>query len=509
MIDNKEKIKIERDFIALLLEYKDLVSDWLESGPSIEFFDEANHTILHAISSSYDHDVLLTRNTFLSFIQQNVSSKMEKQSLERLFNAIKIISAKRDDFPNLRTKISEAFISKNAISFIDEYRQEMSSRGGIVSTKKLSERLKNLISDTFVEKKIFYESLNDYSLEFFKKIMEKREKGPDADNIKTHIKELDEAMVVGFAPGTLTLFCGDVGGHKTNMMLNVGSNVWQFSKKNVLFVPLEMPREKYYQRFISRFLKIPFDRLEHPTLLNDEEIKQLSCSSAKITEISAKNDASVYMMEAPDQIPVSVIKREIEKHIDIFKPHVVVVDYIANLIPDLNVFRKKERDDLEIGYMLKSLRVMGKPGAITNEGFAVVSGAQIGREALKRVRRSGAGKTAFYSEDIRNSHEYSADADNIFAQMEDPQQQGHRLYLYVVKARYGKKTFGNNSHKAVLEIKPEISLIQSINNSFCTTKHDEILNKVNDIASLDFKEDDNKEDKNTIFDSELNKILGV
>ena len=46
--------------------------------------------------------------------------------------------------------------------------------------------------------------------------------------------------------------------------------------------------------------------------------------------------------------------------------------------------------------------------------FAVISGAQLGRDALKRIRKDGANKDkpTINSEDIRGSHEYAADADN-------------------------------------------------------------------------------------------------
>ncbi|PJF38115.1 MAG: hypothetical protein CUN55_18650, partial [Phototrophicales bacterium] len=149
--------------------------------------------------------------------------------------------------------------------------------------------------------------------------------------------------------------------------------------------------------------------------------------------------------------------RQIEQNLEIFKPDVVIVDYIANLVPDT----KRERQDQEIGDMLKELFHMGREGVIHDQGFGVVSGAQIGREALRRIRRQPGERVQFNSEDIRGAHDYSADASCVYAMMVDPQQPTEKLHIYCVKSRYGKKVFPNGQMRAVLDLHPEISLISS------------------------------------------------
>jgi replicative DNA helicase len=257
------------------------------------------------------------------------------------------------------------------------------------------------------------------------------------------------------------------------MMLNAGINIWKLSKKNVLFVPLEMPRDKLYQKLLSRESGIPFDRIERPNKLEEKEWDVLRATSKEWNDW----DHKFYIMDVPERVPVSLIKRSIEKNISIFKPDVVIVDYIANLVAEKKA--ESTRDDLKIGEMLKDLRHMGRKNSIHPTGFAIISGAQIGREALKRIRKS-TNKAMFYSEDLRGSHEYSADADNIYAQMPDPQQPDKKLYVYVIKARYGRKTFLNGSSKAVLDVKPETSLIKSIDDSFFHNHQKDILAKIDD-----------------------------
>jgi hypothetical protein len=301
-------------------------------------------------------------------------------------------------------------------------------------------------------------------------------------------------MVVGFAPGTLTLFCGDIGGYKSVMMANVAINIWK-SGRNVLVVPLEMPREKWFQRMVSREVEIPFDRLEHPSLLSKEEWEKIDGFSKDWDKLK-----SFYIMEAPERITVSYLKNEIEKHIEIFKPDLVVVDYIANLSPEKS--QSNERPDLQIGEMLKSLRQMGRPEmGITDKGFGIVSGAQLGREALKRIRKSAISKGGFYSEDLRGSHEYSADADSIFAQMidvNDPE----LLHFFKVKTRYGRGVFSSGSVRTTLRVRGDIGLICAENNDWVdASSQANILSKVDDVND-DF--DPTKSSDDSISDSELN-----
>ena len=454
MITDKEKIELERDFIGLLLKHKDLVGDWIENGPSYSFFDTCHHVILNSITYAYNHDFLLTLRSFRTHLSDKIGNKLEILAYEKEYNLANMSYVKRDDYYTIKGKIAESYIAKNSIAAIEKFRKDVQDKGTIFAVKQLNSNISNLITDTDTKRPTIYQGLDEYMPEFIK-ILEDRKDGKGVEIIRCGIKEIDQAMVVGFAPGTLTLFCGDVASYKTTMMLNIGLNVWGISKKNVLFVPLEMPRDKIAERFISRETQIPFAKFEDPHLLVTEDWEKIRQFEKDRKEWSHK----FFILDAPERIPVSLIRREIEKHIDIFKPNLIIVDYIANLISDSRFDNK--RSDEQIGEMLKDLRHMGRPNSVSKEGFAIVSAAQIGREGLKRVRKMGSAKGTFYSEDLRGSHEYSADADNIFGQMEDPSQPSAQLQLVVIKARYGPKTFSDGSTKATLSIKPEIALIRS------------------------------------------------
>jgi len=276
--------------------------------------------------------------------------------------------------------------------------------------------------------------------------------------------------------------------HNSTLMLNVGIGVWERAN-NVLFVPLEMPKKQMYIKLLARQLFIDSIRLQTPKVLTDEEITKIGEYTAKLEE---PMDNHFYIMETYDRIPVSDIRREIEKHIDVFKPRLVVVDYIANLIPEGETYYNRNRNEAsQIGDMLKALRAMGRPKAIHDDGFAVVSGAQLGRPALQRIRKQSMDKVIFNSEDVRGSHEYSADADYMYAQLIDEAQPDSRLIFQAIKTRYASKTM-NGKLKGSLKMRPEYSLIGSMTSDWDKHNIDNIMNKVDSInidEELNFDDD--------------------
>ena len=193
----------------------------------------------------------------------------------------------------------------------------------------------------------------------------------------------------------------------------------------------------------------------------------------------SKRKAKFFIMQDPGETTVYAIQKHIERNIDRVKPKLVVIDYVANLAAHKDRYG---RNDLEIGDMLKTMRQMGK-----DLGFAVISGAQLGREALKRIRQAGANKDkpTINSEDIRGSHEYSADADNIYAQLKSTSQPNQLLDLYCVKARNGVVTFEDESNRAVLEVYPQFGLIKSSPLEGESTDMDDIMGDYVDQTEAD------------------------
>jgi len=459
-------IKEQKEYISLLLKNKLLVEDWINSTLGQEYFDKQFYYIINAIIDAYEKDSILTRKYYNLYLDKFISKKKDRLAQEHLFNQIYILNSKVDEFVYLQQKIIDLYLDSSSYSLIEDFHKIRDQKGNKFAIQNLLDGFNSLMGDVDAPS-IFYESIGSYADQYWK---EAEKIDEDSEPIKCWIKEIDSVIgSQGFFPGTLSLFTADVGAFKTTMMMNIGLNIWKYSKRNVLFVPLEMPRRLYMQRLISRETGIPYHKLLKREYMSDEEWKLATQTTEKWKDL----DHNVYIMESmEDHVKVSVIKQAIKKHIEIFKPETVIVDYIANLVPD---FVRKDRNDLEIGEMLRTLQNMGKPGVLHEKGFSVISAAQLGRDALKRARKEKE-KIGFYSEDVRGAHDYSMYSTNMFGQWKDLNQ-NDQLWIMPIKCRYGKTTFDDGSAKTRLEVRPEIGLIKSIEINFGSVPPNEVLTK--------------------------------
>jgi KaiC/GvpD/RAD55 family RecA-like ATPase len=447
------KIKNEKDLIYLLLNHKSAVEQFINSSLTPEHFDEDFRFIISSIIETYDmYDVILTRRSFLDKVKSFRSPK-DRTAQELAFQSCCVSNVTLNDLPHLISTIVEGYIDHTIFKALEDFREQRKRDGVITSIKNLSDVCDSLLAGNQIGEKTYYQdirSLSKSQCQYLIDVIEGNieEKPP----ILTGIREVDYTMATGLEAGTLTLFCADVAGFKSTTMLNVGMNVWE-QGHDVLFVPLEMHRNQMWRRAMARDARINSKFLTQNIKdnLTKEDIN-------KIKEINAmweKRDAKFFIMQEPGNTTVNKIEKQILRNIDIIQPKLVVIDYVANLEAHKNRYG---RNDLEIGDMLKKMRQMGK-----DNDFAIISGAQLGREALKRIRKDGANKDkpAINSEDIRGSHEYSADADNIYAQLRSASQPNQLLDLYCVKSRNGSTTFEDDNVKAVLEVYPQYGLIKS------------------------------------------------
>ena len=484
----EDRLKIQQELISLLLKNKDLVGDWLENGPKIEFFDDSHHLLLHAIQHSFSEDVLLTRKSFAFYLESHIKSKLEIGGHEALFNKINLLIIKRDDFPVLRNQIIEFYIAKKSVEQVETYSKNIrKGESAIFAAKKLHENLGSLVDDASNPENIFYEPIKTYSVEMFEALKKIRASPELAKKkILSGIDEIDTTAGVGLGPSQIFLTCRDTGHYKTTLLVNIRFNVFK-GGNGVLYLPLEMTKDFYYYKLLSRVAKVNFDKIINPSTLTNEELVLLE----KATEYIKKNDAQFYIMESPSRLTTSRLLKEIEKHVDIFQPSVLFIDYLTILAPEKQ--SNSARNDLQISEMLKILISASKPGSICKDGFCVFSGAQIGRDALKRNQRLTGDKINFGSSDIRSAHDLSTDAANIYIQAKNAAQPNSKIDFWCIKSRYGKTTFKNGMQKSTLNVQPEISLIESISDGWLASSKDDILKKVED-NNLDFDLKEKEED---------------
>ena len=452
MID-KKKLQNEKELIYLLLHDKDAIDKFYDFGLTAKNFSQEHQSIVSLILETYDlHNVLLTRKSFKEKLKSYKVPK-ERISQELAFNSCYASKSSLDDLPVMINMIVEQNVKSSTIKAMQEFQKNKSEKNDIAAIKILINDCQDILDGAGLkENKSYYNDIRDLSKERIKYIEDVRSgKIKEEPLILSGIREIDYTMVNGFEKGTLTLICADVGCFKSCMMLNIGMNVWK-AGNNVLFVPLEMTKEQTWRRMCSRESRVRSELITRDIKsLTDEQFEKIK----KMDEIWDSYDSKFYVMEDPGNTTVLKIQRQIEKHIDLIKPKLVVIDYVANLEAHKERYG---RNDLEIGDMLKTMRQMGK-----DIGFSVLSGAQLGRGALNRIRKTGSNrdKASINSEDIRGSHEYAADADNIFAQLKSVSQPNELLDIFCVKSRHGPTVFENGNIRATLNIHPEYGLITS------------------------------------------------
>ena len=248
---NEEKLKTERKFIYLLLHNFDLISDWVESSLKREYFCTEHRTILSAIIDSYDQKVLLTRTTFYSYISK-LAVPRDIVEQENEFNICYRFKTDKNNFPHLSDEILDDYLLDVATSGISKFNVNREKKGNRFAIKELYDNLNDLTNKSLAKDEIIYEDIKDYFPTFIQHIDDIRSGKIKEDKIICGIKEIDSTMVTGFARGTLTLFCADIGSYKSTIMMNIGLNIWQRGY-NVLFIPIEMSaRQQMYKRVVAR-----------------------------------------------------------------------------------------------------------------------------------------------------------------------------------------------------------------------------------------------------------------
>jgi len=287
-------------------------------------------------------------------------------------------------------------------------------------------------------KKAFYGSGEDFKDDYIKELFAMKQ---EDTRIRCGIDAIDAPMTYGFKSQHLTLFVANVGGHKTNVMLNIGLNI-AHSGHGVLFLPLEMNRYDIMNRIVANRTGTPLDGLANPKeKLSVEHIKEIANA-----DFWTKSMRNFHILDADDQTSVITLKHEIENKAAEFRPKVVIVDYVDNLqVDEHNRYGQRH---IEVGSILKSLRFMGK-----RYGFHIVSAAQMNRAAIRAWKD---GKVEPDSTAIHGSHQYGADSDTVFALMPHPDE-SDKIKILNIKARHGA---AGKTHE--LRVDPACCLITNV-----------------------------------------------
>jgi replicative DNA helicase len=434
-----ERLYKEEQLIGLLLAHKDLIEKFLNSSVKIKDFDEKHRLILTAIVEAYEKGYLLTRQGFKDQLKKNSVPK-ERIRYEVAYNHC-YINGRTDInlFPVLLEGIKEESLRTNLNHELMKFSAKMKQGDRQKAMVEFYEDLGNLVTDikTDTEDKVLYEETTHIGSRFAGYVSDVLSgKIKPQPKIVCGIPEIDETIVTGFLPGTLTLICAETRGFKSWMLLNIALSAWR-NGLNVAYVTIEMDQSSVFKRKLAIETGIQHSQLYDEQTISSEDLVKIQ-DTVKSWE---GMESTFRVLDLVGSISTaSNIRRLIKKDIDTFKPDIVVVDYISIMGAEVD---RQNRYDLVIGDNAKAFRAMGK-----QLGCAVITAAQQKRESFSKRKKD---PMDFGPEDISGSQELANDCDNIFYQRILPNRP-HELAFRVVKVRNGKYTFPNGENTATFDI---------------------------------------------------------
>ena len=314
------------------------------------------------------------------------------------------------------------------------------------------------------------------------------------------IQAIDKRTNGGFRPGHLTVFVGKPGGYKSRTLVNVAYGLWM-AGYNVLYASLEMEHKLLEGMLLCRaslhFGKpVSYTRAFQGQITEKDDVATLARLNAEMNEVIGRagvegaesdekyrltrslanriseslrgmdtteenwddvsrltmarsmlskreNQLRIINVGQSKKIKLSQIERYIEENQQDFKPHVVIIDYLALVAPESP---RMDRRDLELGETCEYMRSMGE-----QMGFSVITAAQLRRAAIERIRKFGnetPEKATLSTDDVSDSNQIPATADTVFVLWPMP---GDKLKIICVKARHtspgdseGVELFVNN-----------------------------------------------------------------
>lgn len=455
-------IEAQQKLLYLVINHQDHIAQLLAEDINPDYFDSKYKCLMYGIEDSHRSSSKFTEEFFEDFVVKAVangnykkwtgsevtSSKIAASVEKSIFNIISNLD-KVDpaDFALICRKVKEAFIKQKSLKLLETFNNKK-SLDYVSALSHLTEDLSLIVSGVGGEKAATWTTIDEYADDWYQSL--EREITNPKKVLQTGIKPFDETMPMGLDIGHLTLIVADVGGFKSATMINIALNVCKMYKEDVLYVSLEMPKNSLMQRLIAREAAVDSEKISKPATLSINEKERLKTATSEFKKMSSK----FAIIDAQERMTVSKIRAELEKRKGFFRPRLVVIDYISILSPD--TWYQKLAEHSWYGQMCKDLRQLGR-----KMNFSVLSAVQLNREAIKSLRNQKDGKQTVGSDALRGSHDFSADADNIYVQFPHPEMPKEKLYLFCVKSRYGSTMFGpfKNQNKATLEVHANIGKI--------------------------------------------------
>ena len=439
----KAYLDIERKVINLMLKHCDVIGEMASENINPDFFDPRHQPLVQAIY--YIHGVsdgkrLLTDAHYRNLLIEQGGKGDITIGMQVFHECMYGVhhSNSKNDFDFLKKQLVDSYIHRRGIEYLEKFNQSVGKMGYLEATRQYIENLSSAVNLTEAKKSMFM-IVDELQEKYITRLQEKKD---DVEiKIECGIPEIDEAMNVGFKAGHTSLYVAATGGFKTSMMLNIALNIFR-KGHNVLFLPLEMDWEDFVTRVISNIAEVTYQSLLNPKQMTTEDFQKVKDAKTWITQTN-----KFAILDVDEQISIPVLRRELEKRANYFRPKVVVIDYLG-LLKTASGYG--QRHDLALGELTKSLKFLGK-----KYGFHIITAAQLGRADIRRLREEGS-EAQLDSTSVKGSQEVSSDVEFIFA-LTMPPDENDRLKFHVIKARYGASGYTKD-----LRVEPHYCRIMSM-----------------------------------------------
>ena len=328
---------------------------------------------------------------------------------------------------------------------------------------------------------------NDLGIDFWDpKDIKKRHESMTTEKRKypCHLDEFNTLCGGGIEPKALSVFMGDTHSGKTMSMVSLGASYVR-NGYDVLYVTLEMSREKIAQLFDANYLDMEINDL--PSLEFDE-------FRDSILETKKDSYGRLFIQEFPT---AGASTMSIRNHINDlklksgFKPKIVIVDYI-------NLMRSDRYSSGDSYTIIKAIAEELR-GLMVEKEFAGISATQF--------NRGGAGSSDPSMTDTAESYGLPATCDLIIAMYGNEELSSKNIILWKsLKNRFG----GIINHRLVINTKFEYAMLCNhkkdddpvpyISNSPKTTA---LMAKMVNRQSVKKIDNTTKSDINELFDTFL------
>lgn len=418
-LQNKESYEIIKD--------KGITKDYFTPGASyhlfrlcMEYYDNYQQPLTPR--------VLVHQVTHLDFTKSQISN------LHSQFKLIQSNNVEVSEIPYYCDVLKDYHAKtsfKNVISDALEISKENGIGKNIEAVKKAQEQLSKL-NDTLLEKEVVIDIVSIKDMEHrLKTELVNRKKNPDKyAGILTGIPEIDKALGAGMRPGELTLVMAPPAGGKTTTMISIADAIFRNKCKNIAYVSLEMENNRIAMKHLANNAVFSSTKLEKADI-NSKAKEDIDKAFDRRREVIEKGGEFDYVYIAGSgRVATAYLDQAIKQILADHPIDVLVVDYLECLVTG-----QSDEHWIEMGNICKYLR-----GAGARLGFTTLSGVQMKREAISRMRKTKDSDLSFGADDAQGSNQISGDCDRIYALIIDPKD-NKRMNFFSAKDRYGENNY--------------------------------------------------------------------